>query len=127
MLVRSLTIAAIAGISLAASGCTYESRRAQVEDVGAPALAAPTYKIVGNVTATASQSAISPSVGALISGTTVVEAARIKAVGAAIYDNDEIDMIIAPKIDIKGMDIMGLYAEATVTIKGKGVALTGPK
>ena len=126
MLVRSLTLAAIAGISLAASGCTFHSRQAQIEDVGAPGLTAPQYKIVGNVTATASASAISPSVATALTGRTVIDDAKIKAVGAAIYDNDEIDMLIAPKVDAQGMNI-GIFANATVTIKGKGVALIGPK
>jgi len=126
MLVRRIAIAAVAIVSVTASGCTYHTRSAQVEDVGAPALTAPTYKIVGNVTATGSASAISPSVTAALSGVTVQEQAKINAVGAAIYDNDEVDMIIAPKIDVEGMDL-GVFAQAKVTIKGKGVALTGPK
>ncbi len=126
MLVRRISIVAIAVASMTAGGCTFHSRQAQVEDVGAPSLTAPTYRIVGNVTATASASAISPSVATALTGQTVIDAARIKAVGAAIYDNDEIDMIIAPKVDAKGMDL-GIFAQAEVTIKGKGIALTGPK
>jgi hypothetical protein len=126
MLVRSVSLAAIAVATVTASGCTFHSRQAQIEDVGAPGLTAPQYKIVGNVSATASDSVISPSVAQALTGQTVIDSARIKAVGAAIYDNDEIDMIIAPKVDAKGMDI-GIFAQAEVTIKGKGVALIGPK
>ncbi len=126
MLVRRLAVPAFVVSALLASGCTFHSRQAQIEDVGAPGLTAPTYKIVGNVTATASESALSPSIGTALTGQTVVDRARIKAVGAAIYDNDEIDMIIAPKVDAKGMDL-GIFAQAEVTIKGKGVQLTGPK
>jgi hypothetical protein len=126
MLVRRIALTALAASTMVACGCSFHSRQAQIEDVGAPGLTAPTYKIVGNVTATASDSALSPSVATALTGQTVVDRARIKAVGAAIYDNDEVDMIIAPKVDAKGMDL-GIFAQAEVTIKGKGVQLTGPK
>lgn len=126
MLKRSLVLAAAGVAMIASTGCTITARQGQIESVGAPGLTPPTYKIVGNVSASAKAFTLSPVIANHLNQS-ALDRAKIDAVGQAIYNNDEIDLVIAPKTEATVTSFLGLFEMASVTIKGKGVALTGPK
>lgn len=84
------------------------------------------FKIVSPVEGSGSSWTLCPAVADLVRATDVVQRAEEDAIGSAIYDRNDIDMIIAPKTKIAYINVLGLFARASVTVKGQGVKLEGP-
>ena len=122
---KNITLATlICGVTLLAS-CRSTSHSGQIGDVGAPGLSAAQYRIAGNVQGEGSSFGLSPGIlGVLLAGPSTIARAKDDAVGEAIYNNDDIDMVIAPKTKVDYVNLF-IFDLATVTIKGKGVEVTG--
>jgi len=97
-------------------GCTIQERTGPLQT--APPESSPMkYRIISTVEATGSSSVISPS---LFMPALIHEASE-KAVGQAIYERDDIDIVLNPKKKISVTSYF-LWATAEVTIKGRGAA-----
>lgn len=122
---KNITLATfICGVTLLAS-CRSTSHSGQIGDIGTPELSPSQYHIVGNVQGKGSSFGLSPGlVGVLFAGQSTIARAKDTAVGEAIYDNDAIDMVIAPKSKVDYFNFF-IFDLATVRIKGKGVEVTG--
>ncbi len=102
---------------LAFTGCTLQERTGPI--MTAPPVAAPlAYTIVAPVESTGTASRFCPSVWGL--GLIIQDAAE-QAVGKAIYERDDIDIVLNPKKKISVTSYL-VWATATVTIKGRGAA-----
>ncbi len=116
--------------SLLAAGCinTVQTGR-RVETTGPDAASPFQYRIVGPVTGTGSTTAISPflpslpGVGGGMEG--AVERATDYAVGGAIYDRDDIDVVLNPKRRVVTTDYF-VFGLAKVELKGLGAAVERP-
>lgn len=119
------TISRIALVSLLALpvGCKTTSLTAQLADIGAPDLAAASYTVVGQVEGRGEAAQLFPFLARIFGASTVSETAAFEAVGEAIYDRDDIDMIIAPKTKKTRFRFPFIFEKATVTVRGKGVQI----
>ncbi len=120
---NALSRFALVGLLAIPAGCTTTSLSAQLSDVDAPQLPAASYKVVGRVEGTGKAFRILPFIPRLFGGGSVAESAKLEAFGEAIYDRDEVDMIIAPKTKETEVGFLGLFKQVTVTVKGKGVQI----
>ena len=110
-----------------APGCVNEYRSGRIVEVGTPD-AGPqfTYKIVGPVTGTASDTVISPCLPYLSVGMEgAVRNASEIAAGYTIYDRDDVDVVLNPKRRIVTSNYF-VFGMAEVSIKGVGAALQRP-
>ena len=104
-------------------GCKTSALTAQLADVDAPDLAAASYTVVGQVEGRGEAAQLFPFLARIFGADTVAETAALEAFGEAIYDRDDIDMIIAPKTKETGLRFPFFFEKVTVTVKGKGVKI----
>ncbi|MBM4015315.1 MAG: hypothetical protein FJ293_10185 [Planctomycetes bacterium] len=126
---RSTRIAPLLAALLAA-GCVNTVQTGRLVETGGPDAASPfQYHIVGPVTGTGSTTAISPFLPSLpgIAGgmDAAIGRATDYAVGGAIYNRDDIDVVLNPKRRIVTNDYF-VFGLAKVEVKGLGAAIERP-
>ncbi len=90
------------------------------------------YSIVGPVSGEATATTISPGIRSFFSlglfkVPTSEDLAKEAAVGSAIFERDDVDLLIAPKSKVTTLDILGIYSCSTAHVKGQGVKLAQPR
>jgi hypothetical protein len=120
---NALSRLALVSLLAITAGCTTTTLSAQLSDVDAPQVNAASYKVVGQVEGSGEAFRFLPFIARLFGAGSVAESAKLEAFGEAIYDRDDVDMIIAPKTKETGVGFLGLFKKVTVTVKGKGVQI----
>lgn len=119
----SLSFALVAVAAIA--GCSSTRNTGQIEKVTSPEFPNVSYRVVKNVDSKGSASAFSPGFSWwTMSG--AVASANEDAVGKAIFEDNAIDAVIAPKTRVETLNVL-FFGFADVHLKGKGVEITGPK
>lgn len=103
------------------AGCTSTETRVDNRSLERPELSAASYKVVGPVSGTGESWGISPGIFNFVHP--LAREAEQNAMGDAIFDKSNVDMIVAPKIRITHRSWFGLYVTVKAEVKGQGVQL----
>jgi hypothetical protein len=122
MLKVSLLTLSIVGL-ISVAGCSRSRSTGQIDRVDAPGYPQVTYRVVKNVNSKGSASAKSPIILGMDSA---IERANEDAVGKAIFEDNGIDAVIAPKTRVTTTSFI-FFGFADVELKGRGVEIIGPK
>ena len=112
----------LAIVSLALVGCG-STRTSAVLGGETPETVPAQWDLVGPIEGKGSAFAVSPGIQKLFGAMDTVDIAREDAIGEAIYDNKNVDMIVAPKSRVSYMNFIGIFDTATATVKGQGIKL----
>ena len=112
----------VIGLTALATGCASTSTNA-IMGGAPPATTEANWTLVGPVNGKGSAMTVSPGIGRMFGAMSTIEKAKEDAVGAAIFNNDQVDMLVAPKTKISYMSFLGLFDTASAEVKGQGVKL----
>jgi hypothetical protein len=120
---RSTLVAAIALLT----SCTTTTTEAIIGGPSLPGLPDATFRIVGRVSGEGSATTISPAFLSIFGAPTSEEIATETAVGNAIFDRDDVDLVTAPKSKVTTISFLGLWSHSKVHIKGQGLKVEQPR
>jgi len=103
--------------------CQSSSTRALIGNPQLPEMPEVNYKLVGPVQGEGSAITICPGVQGFFGAKSTVQKAEEDAVGAAIFDRNDVDLVVAPKTKVQSMNVLNIFETAKVTVKGQGVKL----
>jgi len=112
----------LAVVSLALVGCG-TTRTSAVLGGETPETVPAQWDLVGPVEGRGSAFALSPGIQKLFGAMDTVDIAKEDAIGQAIYDNSNVDMIVAPKSRVYYMSFLGIFDTASAAVKGQGIKL----
>lgn len=120
---------AIATAALAAvlCSCTSTSTRAVMEGPATLPLPEVQYTMIGPVRGTGKAFVISPGFSKLFKSPSAQHMAEENAVGQAIFNRDDVDMVTAVKVKATNTDFLGLFETSEVELKAQGVKLVTPE
>lgn len=119
----AITMAAAAAVLCS---CTATSARAVMDGPGTLPLPAAQYTMVGPVTGSGKAMQVSPGIARLFGSKGAQHAAEENAVGEAIFNRDNVDMVTAVKVKATNLNVIGLFETSDVELKAQGVKLVTP-
>jgi len=112
---------------LVAPACVTTSTEAVMGGPQLPGMPDVQYRIIGPIDGRGHIVQVSPGIVQLMGGPSAKHAAVENAVGAAIFNRENVDVMIAPKSRIKLTSYLGIVDVAEAEVKGQGCQITGPK
>lgn len=107
--------------------CTSTSTRAVMGGPTPPELPEARYELVGQVKGTGTGMVISPGFARIFNAPGAIQLAEEDAVGKAIFDRDDVDMVTAVKMKYTYTDFIGLFETAQCELKAQGIRLESPR
>jgi hypothetical protein len=88
-----------------------------------PGMPEANYRLVGRVNGEGTASTLSPGFLWMFGSPSSEELARETAVGNAIFDRDDVDIVLAAKSRVTTTRFLGFFSHSKVQIKGEGAKL----